>query len=169
MIVKYIKEKIDYKNAVIVSPDAGGAKRASNIADKLNLDFALIHKERAHEGPHGTDGFLVGDVADRIAIIIDDVVDTAETICLASSILKEKGATQIIAIITHAILSGSAIDRIKESPLSRVIVSNTLPQQENMARCDKIEIMEITTLFSEAIRRIHNGESVSILRHAVPY
>lgn len=169
MIIKYIREKIDYENAVIVSPDAGGAKRASNIADKLNLDFALIHKERSHHGPHGTDGFLVGEVKDRTCIIIDDVVDTAETICFAASILKERGATTIIAVITHAILSGGAIERINQSPLSRIVVSNTLEQGENMKLCDKIEVMEITGLFSEAIRRIHNGESVSILRHAVPY
>jgi ribose-phosphate pyrophosphokinase len=129
----------------------------------------LIHKERHHHGPRKDQSLLVGTVKDKLAIIIDDMADTAETICTASTILKEKGALDIIAIITHGILSGKALDRINESPLSSVIVSNTVPQDEHMKACSKIKVMDITTTFAEAIRRIHNGESVSLIRESVPY
>ncbi|KAJ3315468.1 ribose-phosphate pyrophosphokinase [Boothiomyces sp. JEL0838] len=170
LIIKYIKDKIpNYQDGVIVSPDAGGAKRATLIADRLNMDFALIHKEKYHHGPRGSTMMLVGDVEHKDCIIIDDMSDTADTICSAANKLVEKGATSVVAIITHGILSGEALDRIEKSPLKEVIVSNTVPQEEHMKKCSKIRVMDVTIIFAEAIRRIHNGESVSFLQDIVPY
>lgn len=139
------------------------------MADKLNANFALIHKERAHNGPRGSDMMLIGDVKDKFCIIIDDMADTADTIIAASQVLKDKGAKNVIAIITHGILSGNAITKINNSCLEQVICSNTVPQEENMKKSSKIKVMDVTIIFSEAIRRIHNGESVSFLADVVPY
>ncbi|KAJ3212106.1 ribose-phosphate pyrophosphokinase [Dinochytrium kinnereticum] len=165
LILKYIKEKIaNYEQAVIVSPDAGGAKRATAIADKLNMDFALIHKERRfHAGTQTSDMMLVGDVTGKVCILVDDIADTSFTITKAAKVLVEKGAVKIFAVITHAIMSGDAIERIKQSHIDEVIVSNSVPQEDHITRCPKIKVFDIAPIFAEAIRRIHNGESVSFL------
>ena len=143
--------------------------RATLIADKLQMDFALIHKERSHHGPRGGVAMLVGDVSGKACIIIDDMSDTAETICAAAQTLMDKGATTVKAIITHGIFSGPAVERINSSVLSEVIVSNTVPQDAHQAQSSKIMTMDVTSIFAEAIRRIHNGESVSFLQDVVPY
>ncbi|EIE76137.1 hypothetical protein G6F46_010062 [Rhizopus delemar] len=164
-MAKYIHFNIpDYKEAVIVSPDAGGAKRATSIADKLHMDFALIHKERRRpDKPQKHDLMLVGDVRDKVCILIDDIADTSFTITKAAKLLHENGAVKIYALITHAILSGDAIDRIQQSYLDHVIVTDSVPQDEHVKRCSKIKISPVASLFAEAIRRIHFGESVSVL------
>ncbi|KAI8929284.1 phosphoribosyltransferase-like protein [Entophlyctis helioformis] len=171
LLIKYIKEKIpNYWDAVIVSPDAGGAKRATLIADRLNMDFALIHKERRHIGTAtASDLVLVGDVKDKVCILIDDIADTSYTITSAAKILVDNGATRIAALITHGILSGDAIERINNSHIDELIVSNTVPQAANLAKSSKIRVIDIAPIFAEAIRRIHNGESVSFLFDVVPY
>ena len=148
--------------------------RATRIADKLNIDFALIHKERrnhdpSHPGLMHDDMALVGDVSQKVCIIVDDLADTCTTLCKASKFLVEHGATRIVAIITHGIFSGNALDKINCSAIDEVIVSNTVPQEQNRKKCKKIKIMDIAPLFAEAIRRSHNGESVSFLFDVVPY
>ncbi|KAI8575463.1 hypothetical protein K450DRAFT_261569 [Umbelopsis ramanniana AG] len=165
LMLKYIQENIpNYQEAVIISPDAGGAKRATSIADKLSMDFALIHKERRHaEKPNKADMMLVGDVRDKVCILIDDIADTSFTITKAAKVLHDNGAIKIYAIITHAIMSGDAVERIQRSYLDEVIVSNTVPQDEHVKRCSKIKVFNVAPVFGEAIRRIHNGESVSML------
>ncbi|KAJ3109503.1 ribose-phosphate pyrophosphokinase [Phlyctochytrium planicorne] len=165
LILKYIKEKIpSYQQAVIVSPDAGGAKRATAIADKLNMDFALIHKERKFTSANQTsDMMLVGDVNGKVCILVDDIADTSFTITKAAKVLVENGAVKIFAVITHAIMSGDAIERIKQSHIDEVIVSNSVPQEDHILNCPKIKVFDIAAIFAEAIRRIHNGESVSFL------
>ncbi|KAJ3300163.1 ribose-phosphate pyrophosphokinase [Borealophlyctis nickersoniae] len=169
LLIKYIQEKIpDYQSAVVVSPDAGGAKRATIIADKLNMDFALIHKER-RVTTSGSDMMLVGDVKGKVCILVDDIADTSYTITKAARVLVKNGATKIYALITHAIMSGDAIERIKASHIDEVVVSNSVPQEEHQAACDKIKVFDIAPVFAEAIRRIHNGESVSFLFESVPY
>ncbi|KAH6590735.1 hypothetical protein BASA61_005156 [Batrachochytrium salamandrivorans] len=171
LMIKYIKERIpQYESAVIVSPDAGGAKRATVIADKLNMDFALIHRERRHtESPASSSMILVGDVRDKVCILIDDIADTSFTITRAAKILVENGATKIVALITHGILSGDAIERISASAIDELIVSSSVPQESHTANCSKIRVIDIAPIFAEAIRRIHNGESVSFLFDVVPY
>lgn len=157
----------EWKNSVIVSPDAGGAKRVTSIADKLNVGFALIHKERkvANEVDRMV---LVGDVTDRVAILVDDMADTCGTIVHAAEKLKEAGATKIYAILTHGIFSKNALERINGSVFEAVVVTNTIDQTENKKKCNKLEVIDVSSVFGEAIRRTHCGESVSELFHKTP-
>ncbi|XP_053168341.1 ribose-phosphate pyrophosphokinase 2 isoform X4 [Hemicordylus capensis] len=167
-VLQWIKENIvDWRNCVIVSPDAGGAKRVTSIADRLNVEFALIHKERkkANEVDRMV---LVGDVTDRVAILVDDMADTCGTICFAADKLVSAGATKVYAILTHGIFSGPAISRINNAAFEAVVVTNTIPQEEKMKHCPKIQVIDISMILAEAIRRTHNGESVSYLFSHVP-
>merc|ERR1711862_778162 len=168
-VLKWIKENIDdWRNAIIVSPDAGGAKRVTAIADRLNVEFALIHKERkkANEVDRMV---LAGDAKDRVAILVDDMADTCGTIVMAANKLMESGATKIYAILTHGIFSGPALERINNACFEAVVVTNTLSQDHNMKTCDKIQCIDVSMMFAEAVRRTHNGESVSYLFSNVPY
>ncbi|XP_056444484.1 ribose-phosphate pyrophosphokinase 2 [Gadus chalcogrammus] len=167
-VLQWIRENIpEWKNCIIVSPDAGGAKRVTSIADRLNVEFALIHKERkkANEVDRMV---LVGDVKDRVAILVDDMADTCGTICHAADKLIDAGATKVYAILTHGIFSGPAISRINNAPFEAVVVTNTIPQEEKMKSCEKIQVIDISMILAEAIRRTHNGESVSYLFSHVP-
>uniref|UniRef100_A0A673KXY2 Ribose-phosphate pyrophosphokinase 1 n=1 Tax=Sinocyclocheilus rhinocerous TaxID=307959 RepID=A0A673KXY2_9TELE len=138
-VLKWIKENInEWKNCTIVSPDAGGAKRLTSIADRLNVDFALIHKERkkANEVDRMV---LVGDVKDRVAILVDDMADTCGTVCHAADKLVSAGATKVYAILTHGIFSGPAISRINNANFEAVVVTNTIPQEDKIKHCNKIQ------------------------------
>ncbi|KAK3351307.1 phosphoribosyltransferase-like protein [Neurospora tetraspora] len=192
LLKRYIQHHIEnYKEAVIVSPDAGGAKRAAAIADSLGLQFALIHKERRPPSKTHTNYptmMLVGNVANRICILVDDLADTANTITRAAKLLKREGAVQVIALITHGVFSGDAIQRINASALDRVVVTNTVAQDRHLEAfraagaggkkelpdknkndvdprvvCGKLEVLDIAPFFAEAIRRIVFGESISML------
>ncbi|KAK3378365.1 phosphoribosyltransferase-like protein [Podospora didyma] len=168
LLKRYIQQNIEnWRDAVIVSPDAGGAKRATAIADSLGLAFALIHKER--RPTRITDRqkatmMLVGDVANRVCILVDDLADTANTITRAAKLLKKEGAVRVIALLTHGVLSGDAIARINASALDAIIVTNTVAQDSHRrALCPKLEVLDISPFFAEAIRRVHHGESISVL------
>ncbi|KAK4191652.1 ribose-phosphate pyrophosphokinase 5 [Podospora australis] len=170
LLKRYIQHRIpDYHNTVIVSPDAGGAKRASAIADGLGLAFALIHKERrppkftTSPAANKATMMLVGTVANRVCLLIDDLADTANTITRAAKLLKREGATKVITLLTHGIFSGDAIARINASALDKVVVTNTVAQEEHCAACPKLEVLDISGTFAEAIRRVHHGESISVL------
>merc|ERR1712071_168884 len=168
-VLKWIKENIDeWRNCIIVSPDAGGAKRVTSIADRLNVDFALIHKERKKANEVAA-MVLVGDVKDRVAILVDDMADTCGTICHAADKLLEAGATKVYAILTHGIFSGPAISRINNACFEAVVVTNSIPQDKHMKECPKIQVIDVSMMFAEAVRRTHNGESVSYLFSNVPY
>ncbi|KAL1456352.1 hypothetical protein WDU94_001088 [Cyamophila willieti] len=168
-VLKWIKENIpEWKNSIIVSPDAGGAKRVTSIADRLNVEFALIHKERKKANEVAS-MVLVGDVKDRVAILVDDMADTCGTICHAAEKLMEAGATKVYAILTHGIFSGPAINRINNACFEAVVVTNTIPQDGHMKDCTKIRNIDVSMMFAEAVRRTHNGESVSYLFSNVPY
>ncbi|KAE8234883.1 hypothetical protein CF326_g52 [Tilletia indica] len=166
--LQYIREMVDCSKAVIVSPDAGGAKRATSLADRLNLDFALFHKERK-KANEVSRMVLVGNVEGKVAILVDDMADTCGTLDLAAERLIESGAERVIAIVTHGVLSGPALTRITNSKLEKLVVTNTLPQSSNRAKCAKIDEIDISPFLSETIRRSHYGESVSILFNEVPY
>ncbi|CAD5120386.1 DgyrCDS8957 [Dimorphilus gyrociliatus] len=167
-VLKWIRENIiEWKNCTIVSPDAGGAKRVTSIADRLGVEFALIHKERK-KANEVSSMVLVGDVKDRIAILVDDMADTCGTICHAAEKLQEAGATKVYAICTHGIFSGPASNRINESLFEAVVVTNTIPQEEKMKKSPKIRCVDVSMMLAEAIRRTHNGESVSYLFSNVP-
>ncbi|KAK2108830.1 Ribose-phosphate pyrophosphokinase 2 [Saguinus oedipus] len=167
-VLQWIRENIaEWKNCITVSPDAGGAKRVTSIADRLNVEFALIHKERkkANEVDRMV---LVGDVKDLVAILVDDMADTCGTICHAADKLLSAGATKVYAILTHGIFSGPAISRINNAAFEAVVVTNTIPQEDKMKHCTKIQVIDISMILAEAIRRTHNGESVSYLFSHVP-
>lgn len=106
---------------------------------------------------------LVGDVANRVSILVDDLADTSNTITRAAKLLKKEGATQVYALLTHGIFSGDAIARINASALDKVVVTNSVPQEEHSRLCPKLEVLDIGGVFAEAIRRVHHGESISSL------
>uniref|UniRef100_A0A8C2QFW1 ribose-phosphate diphosphokinase n=1 Tax=Cricetulus griseus TaxID=10029 RepID=A0A8C2QFW1_CRIGR len=156
-VLKWIKENIsEWRNWTIVSPDAGGAKRVTSIADRLNVDFALIHKE-------GKKANEVDRMVLVVAILVDDMADTCGTICHAADKLLSAGATRVYAILTHGISSGPAISRINNACFEAVVVTNTIPQEDKMKHCSEIQVIDISMNLAEAIRRTHNGESVSYL------
>lgn len=132
------------------------------------MDFALFHKERK-KANEVSRMVLVGNAKDKIAILVDDMADTCGTLDLAARRLKESGAERVLAIVTHGILSPPALERIAKSELEALIVTNTLPQEENKQHCDKIEEIDISHLIAETIRRSHYGESVSVLFSQIPY
>ncbi|KAH7398894.1 ribose-phosphate pyrophosphokinase 4 [Phaeosphaeria sp. MPI-PUGE-AT-0046c] len=164
--LRWIRENLDVKDCVIVSPDAGGAKRATSIADGLNLGFALIHKERTR--PNEVSRMvLVGDVQGKTAILVDDMADTCGTLVKAADVLIAEGAKDVLAIVTHGILSGNAIEALNGSKLKKIVVTNTVPHEDKKELCDRIETIDISPTLAEACRRTHNGESVSFLfKHA---
>ncbi|KAI3382431.1 hypothetical protein SNEBB_003484 [Seison nebaliae] len=167
-VLKWIRENIEnFQSSIVVSPDAGGAKRVTAIADRLNTGFALIHKERKRANEVAS-MVLVGDVKERTCILVDDMADTFGTMCLACDRLIEGGAEKVYAICTHGILSGQAITRLNNSKFDAVVVSNTIPQENKMRLSDKIQCIDVSVMFSEAIRRTHNGESVSYLFSQMP-
>ena len=168
-MVHYIKSNIpDYKNAVMVSPDAGGAKRCTSVADRLDCDFALIHKERK-KANQVDKMVLVGNVKGKIAVLVDDMADTCGTLVKAVETLKFHGATKVYAIVAHGILSGNAIQAINDSELEQLVVTNTVPQgKEKTDACDRIVTIDISAVLAEAIRRTHYGESISFLFSTCP-
>ncbi|TLD21361.1 hypothetical protein PspLS_09008 [Pyricularia sp. CBS 133598] len=166
-VLRWIRENLPVEKCVIVSPDAGGAKRATSIADRLDLGFALIHKERPRPNVVGR-MVLVGDVKDKIAILVDDMADTCGTLSKAAQTVKDHGAAEVVAIVTHGILSGNAIENLNNSCLSKVVVTNTVPLGNKVDRCPKIRVIDVSATIAEAIRRTHNGESVSHLFTHVP-
>ncbi|EDO47117.1 predicted protein [Nematostella vectensis] len=167
-VLKWIKENVhDWQNSVIVSPDAGGAKRVTSIADHLNCGFALIHKERKVANEVAS-MVLVGDVKDRTAILVDDIADTCGTLTLAATKLNEAGAAKVYAICTHGVFSGPALKRLDGSIIEAVAITNSIPQEAKMQMCSKIRSVDVSMILAEAIRRTHNGESVSYLFTHVP-
>jgi ribose-phosphate pyrophosphokinase len=146
--LRWIRENLQpLKDCVIVSPDAGGAKRATSIADGLDLGFALIHKERAR--PNEVSRMvLVGDVKDKTAVIVDDMADTCGTLAKAADVVIQHGAKKAIAIVTHGILSGNAIEALNGSKLEKVVVTNTVPHEEKKVRCPRIETIDISPTVS---------------------
>ncbi|KAJ6496974.1 phosphoribosyltransferase-like protein [Mycena vitilis] len=167
-VILYIRTHFNLDDIVIVSPDAGGAKRATSVADRLGVDFALFHKERK-KANEVSRMVLVGHVRGKTAILVDDMADTCGTLIMAASQLVDAGAHTVCAVVTHGILSGNALSTLMESKLEKLIVTNTLPQTANQAACPKIEVIDVGVVLGEVIRRSHYGESVSKLFHEVPY
>lgn len=152
-----------YSGAVIVSPDAGGVERARAYSKRLSGSLAIIDKrrEKANESEVMN---IIGDVKGRRCIIVDDILDTAGTMCNAARALMDAGAESVSASISHAVLSGPAISRLNESPLDEVIATNSVPiSDEKRKNCKKLKLVSIAPLLAEAIRRIHHSDSVSSL------
>jgi ribose-phosphate pyrophosphokinase len=149
-------------NLAIVSPDAGGVERARAFAKRLNADLAIIDKRRS--APNQAKAMaVIGDVTDKIVVILDDMADTAGTLTEAVKAIKRAGAKEIHACCAHAVLSGPAIDRLNESSLKSLVVTDTIPLKEKADACSKIEVLSISELVGEAIIRSYRGDSVTSL------
>jgi ribose-phosphate pyrophosphokinase len=157
----YLKVRFDQR-AVFVSPDAGGVERARAYSKRLGASLAIIDKRRARANESEV-MHLIGDVKDRECIILDDLIDTAGTLCNAARAVMDKGARRVVACATHGVFSGPAIQRIEESPLDEVVVTDSIPASKDGRRSTKIRYLSIARLLAEAIRRIDANDSVSSL------
>jgi len=154
--------KRGHQDLVVVSPDVGGVVRARALAKRLESDLAIIDKRRPRPNV-ATVMNIIGDVADRTCVIMDDMVDTANTLCEGALALKEAGAVKVLAYCTHPVLSGKAIERIENSVLDEVVVTDTIPLREEARRCKRIRQLSIAALLAETMLRISNEDSVSSL------
>ncbi|MFV1972412.1 MAG: ribose-phosphate diphosphokinase [Thiohalobacterales bacterium] len=152
-----------YPDLIVVSPDVGGVVRARAMAKRLDdADLAIIDKRRPQPNEARVMN-IIGEVKGRTCVLVDDLVDTAGTLCLAALALKEQGAERVVAYCTHPVLSGSAVDNINASELDELVVTDTIPLRENASNCDKIRQLSIATMLAETMRRISDEESVSSL------
>jgi ribose-phosphate pyrophosphokinase len=172
VLLPYLRSRIGRQEVTVVSPDAGGVERARAFAKRLGADLAIIDKRRARSEDEHILGKanldvaemrIIGEVEGRIAIIVDDMVDTAGTLTTAAAAIHEAGAQTVIACCTHPVLSGPAIERIRASVLEELVVTNSIPLRPEAQALDKIQVLTIASLMGEAIRRIHHEESISSL------
>jgi ribose-phosphate pyrophosphokinase len=161
VLLDHMRQGFD-SNAVIISPDAGGVERARAYGKRLNASIGMIDKRRPQANEAKVMN-VIGDVKGRDVIILDDMIDTAGTLTAAAMALKERGAQKIYAYASHAVFSGPAVERIAESPIDKVVITNTIPLSPQAQACKKITQVTIAPLIAEAIRRIHHGDSVSSL------
>lgn len=160
ILAEYFKDIVS-DETVVVSPDLGGVTRARAFANILDLPIAIIEKRRPKANVSEVMN-VIGDISGKDVVIIDDIIDTAGTIAKAASVLKKFGAKKVYGCASHGVLSGPAIERIKDSELEKFVISDTIPLPEEK-KIDKIDIISVAPIFAEAIRRIHNNESVSKL------
>ncbi|MEZ4600354.1 MAG: ribose-phosphate pyrophosphokinase [Syntrophotaleaceae bacterium] len=161
VLLKEIKERF-HGPLVVVSPDAGGTERARAFAKRLDAGLAIIDKRRS--GPNVSEVMnIIGEVEGQTCVVIDDMIDTAGTLCQAAQALKDKGAAEVYACATHPVLSGPALERINQSSLKEVIVTNSIPALDKLQGCSRLRQLSVAELLAEAIRRIHGDESVSSL------
>jgi|TARA_B100001093_G_scaffold97900_1_gene89913 ribose-phosphate pyrophosphokinase len=152
-----------YENPIVVSPDVGGVVRARAIAKQIDdLDLAIIDKRRPQANVTKVMN-VIGDVKGKTCIMVDDIVDTAGTLCTAAEALKEEGAAAVVCYITHAVFSGPAIERIANSEIDRMVVTDTIPLSEAANACEKIHQLSLDRLLAESIRRVSNEESISAM------
>jgi ribose-phosphate pyrophosphokinase len=161
LLLKYIRSHFT-DDMVVVSPDAGGVERARAFAKRLSASLAIIDKRR--DAPNIAEAMnIIGEVDGKTAIILDDMVDTAGTLTQGANALKKRGASRIFACCTHPVLSGPAIDRLEASPIDKLVVTNTIPLEQNAKDCSKIVLLSVAELLGETIKRIYNSDSVSTL------
>ncbi len=152
-----------YENPIIVSPDVGGVVRARAVAKQANdLDLAIIDKRRPQANETRVMN-VIGDVDGKTCVLVDDLVDTAGTLCTAAEALKEQGAIKVVSYITHPVFSGNAIEKIANSELDAVVVTDTIPLSEEAAGCSRIRQLSLDRVLAEAIRRVSNEESISAM------
>lgn len=162
VLLQYLRRQLNRNEVTIVSPDAGGVERARDFATRLNASLAIIDKRRS--GPNVVEEMnIIGEVKGQIAILLDDMVDTAGTLTMAAQALKKEGAKRIFGCCTHPVLSGPAIRKIKNSPLEELIVTNSIPLGPKAEKCKKIKVLSVAHLIGEAIRRTHDEKSISSL------
>jgi len=161
ILAPYFNEKFDGNkdNVVVVSPDLGSVTRARNFATRLDVPIAIVDKRRPKANVCEVMN-IIGDIKDKICIIVDDMIDTAGTLCNGANALKERGAKQVYACATHGVLSGPAIQRITDSVIDELVILDTICQPEDK-KCDKIKFLSVADVFGEAIKRIYDDTSIS--------
>jgi ribose-phosphate pyrophosphokinase len=160
VLLEYIRKLGD--NLIVVSPDAGGTERARAYAKRLGVGLAIVDKRR--EGPNKAHAMqLIGDVKGKIAVVLDDMIDTAGTMTEAGNLLAENGAEDVVACATHAVLSGPAVERLNSSAFSQIIVTDTIPLNSKAASSEKFKVISVGSLIAKAIHNIHSESSVSVL------
>ncbi|MGE4552297.1 MAG: ribose-phosphate diphosphokinase [Desulfovibrionaceae bacterium] len=160
VLLEYLRRMDD--DIVVISPDAGGTERARAYAKRLGCSLAIVDKRR--DAPNKAQAMnLIGDVKDKLAIIIDDMIDTAGTMCAAADVIMSKGAKGVMACASHGVLSGPAIERIENSVFSEVVVTNTVPVTEAKRNCSKLKVLSVAGLLAKAINNVHTESSVSVL------
>jgi len=162
VILKHIREQLNTDEICVVSPDAGGVERARAFAKHLEASLAIIDKRRMRAN-EVAEMNIVGEVRDRIAILVDDMVDTAGTLVAAATALMDNGAREVLACCTHPVLSGAAIERVQDSALAELVVTDTIPLRPEAAACPKIKVLSVAHLLAEAIKRTHYEQSISSL------
>ena len=162
LFAKYIKKKLGSKKLICVSPDVGGVARTRSLATRIKADLAIIDKRRPAPGKSEVMN-IIGDVKNKTCIIVDDIIDSGGTIVNAVDALKKSGANEVFVFITHAVLSGDAVKKIKNSKIKKLIITDTIDNSQKIKNNNKIEVLSIASLMSEAIKRIANSNSVSDL------
>ena len=162
IFARHIKKNIKTSNLICVAPDVGGVERTRALSRRINVSIAIIDKRRPAPGKSEVMN-IVGNVKNKICVIVDDIIDSGGTIVNAAKALKDKGAKEIYVYITHAVLSGSAVDKIKESQIKKLIITDTIDNSKKIKTSKKIEVISIAPIISEAIKRISNSTSVSSL------
>ena len=162
LFARYIKRKLKNKKLICVSPDVGGVQRTRGLATKIKADLAIIDKRRPKPGKSQVMN-IIGDVKGKTCIIVDDIIDSGGTIINAVDALKKNGATDVYVFITHAVLSGDAVNKIKKSKIKKLIITDTIDNYNKIKNNNKIEVLSISSLMAEAIKRISNSTSVSDL------
>ena len=162
LFAKYIKKKLTNKKLICVSPDVGGVQRTRGLATRIKADLAIIDKRRSAPGKSQVMN-IIGDVRNKTCIIVDDIIDSGGTIINAVEALKNSGANEVYVFITHAVLSGDAVKKIKNSKIKKLIITDTIDNSQKIKNNNKIEVLSISSLMSEAIKRIANSNSVSDL------
>jgi len=162
ILLQYLRERLAGRKATVVSPDAGGVERARAFAKRLDAGLAVIDKRRSRPGVVA-EMQIIGEVDDRVAVLVDDMVDTAGTLCAAGEAVLRAGAPSVLACATHAVLSGPAIARIEASGIDELVETDTIPLSDAARRVPKIKVLSVAPLLGEAIRRIHEEASISSL------
>ena len=162
LFAKYIKKKLNAKKLICVSPDVGGVARTRALATRIKADLAIIDKRRPSPGKSEVMN-VIGNVKDKCCIMVDDIIDSGGTIVNAAKVLKEKGAKEIHVYITHGVLSGDAVNKIRKSTIKNLVITDTIDNYNKIKNAKNIEILSVSNLMGEAIRRISNSTSVSFL------
>ena len=162
LFAKYIKKKLSNKKLICVSPDVGGVQRTRGLATRIKADLAIIDKRRPAPGKSQVMN-IIGNVKNKTCIIVDDIIDSGGTIVNAVEALKKNGANEVYVFITHAVLSGDAVKKIRNSKIKKLIITDTIDNSQKIKNNNKIEVLSISSLMSEAIKRIANSNSVSDL------
>ena len=160
--LRYIKKRFKMDDLVCVSPDVGGVARTRGLSKLLNVNLAIVDKRRPAPGKSEVMN-IIGDVEGKICVVPDDIIDTAGTLCNAVEALKKAGAASVKAYITHPVLSGPAIERISNSSMDELVVTNSIPLSQEGKKCSKIRVISLAPTIAECIRRLSNEESLSAM------